>query len=257
MPVLFAAHGSPMNVIEDDQWSRGFTGLRALVPQPRAILAVSAHWFIDGTYLTGDAAPRTIHDFSNFPAPLYDIEYAAPGGPGLAGRVQRMPGEERASLDTSWGLDHGTWSVLRWMFPEAEVPVVQLSIDRRLDVAGHVELGRSLAELREDGVLILGSGNIVHNLPDAFRRTRERDAETPDWASRFDRTVQRALEERDAKTLHGLLPGTEDGRMSHPTPEHWLPLLYAYAATDEADAVSFPVEGFDWGSLSMRCVLFR
>jgi len=256
MPVLFVGHGSPMNVVERNRWSRGFAALHDAVPQPRAILAISAHWFVGGIYLTGDAHPKTIHDFSGFPKALYEIDYPAPGKVDLARRVQAILGEDRAELSTDWGLDHGTWSVLRWMFPEATIPVLQLSIDRRLDVRRHYELGRSLAELRDEGILILGSGNAVHNLRDAFRRMQSGSTETPDWAGRFDETVKQAVTQRDTDGLLALWPGSDDGRMAHPTPDHWFPLIYAYGATDNADRVRFPMEGFDWGSISMRNVVF-
>lgn len=257
MPVLFVGHGSPMNVIEDNRWSQGFAALRELIPtEPTAILAISAHWFVDGTFLTGNAQPKTIHDFSGFPQALYEIDYPAPGKVDLAQRVRRILGEERAALSTDWGLDHGTWSVLRWMFPEAKVPVIQLSIDRRLDVAHHYALGRSLAELRHEGVLILGSGNVVHNLRDAFSRRKARNTDTPEWAQRFDLTVERVLTQHDSDALVKLLPESEDGRLAHPTPDHWLPLIYAQAASSEEDRVHFPTTGFDWGSISMRNIVF-
>jgi 4,5-DOPA dioxygenase extradiol len=256
MPVLFVGHGSPMNVIEDNRWSQGFAALRTMVPRPTAILAISAHWFVDGAYLTGSARPKTIHDFSRFPRALYEIDYPAPGKVDLANRVRGMIGEDRAALSTDWGFDHGTWSVLRWMFPEADIPVVQLSIDRRLGVARHHELGRSLSELRDEGVLILGSGNAVHNLRDAFRRMQARSTETPDWAQRFDETVERIVAQHDTQSLLSLWPDSDDGRMAHPTPEHWLPLIYAQAAADDRDRVHFPTAGFDWGSISMRNVVF-
>ena len=252
MPVIFAGHGSPMNAVEDNRWSRGFASLRDLVPQPKAILVISAHWFVDGTLLTANAEPRTIHDFSGFPKVLYEVEYSAPGKPDLARRVRNLLGEERSRLDSDWGLDHGTWSVLRWMYPEANVPVIQLSIDRNIDVQGHFDIARSLAELRDEGVLILSSGNVVHNLHDAFARMRADSQETPDWAQRFDETVKDVLTQRDTRKLISMWSDTSDGR-----PDHWLPLIYAYGATDSEDHVSFPNEGFDWGSLSMRNVVFR
>lgn len=256
MPVLFVGHGSPLNVIEDNRWSQGFAALRGLVPRPRAILAVSAHWFVAGTYLTGDARPRTIHDFSGFPRALYEIEYRSPGKVELAQRVRALVGEGRAALSSEWGLDHGSWSVLRWMFPEADIPVVQLSIDRRLEPRQHFELARSLAPLREEGVLILGSGNIVHNLPDAFRRMQTGNSETPEWARSFDETVKQATLQHDTRALVELWPGSEYGRMAHPSPDHWLPLLYASAASDERDRVQFSGEAFDLGSISMRNVVW-
>lgn len=255
MPVVFVGHGSPMNVIEENRWSQGFVALREQVPRPSAILAVSAHWFVSGTYLTGDLHPKTIHDFSGFPRALYEIDYPAPGKVDLAKRVRDLLGPERAALSTDWGLDHGTWSVLRWIFPEADIPVVQLSIDRRLDPKQHYELARSLADLRHQGVLILGSGNIVHNLRDAFARMRSGSTDTPAWAARFDDTVKQAATQRDTRALLSMW-STDDGRMAHPIVDHWLPLIYAYAATDERDGVQFSSEGFDLGSLSMRNLLF-
>jgi 4,5-DOPA dioxygenase extradiol len=254
MPVLFVGHGSPMNAIEDNRWSRGFAELGELVPRPTAILAISAHWFIDGTYLTGNPSPKTIHDFSGFPRALLEVEYPARGHVDLASRIRKLLGPDRATLNSDWGLDHGTWSVLRWMFPAADVPVIQLSIDRRLDMRRHYELGRSLAELRDEGVLILASGNIVHNLRDAFGRMQSGSTQTPSWAASFDETVKRVVTERDTQTLLSLWSETDEGRLAHPTPDHWLPLIYAYAASDERDGVAYPTEGFDFGSLSMRNV---
>jgi 4,5-DOPA dioxygenase extradiol len=256
MPVVFVGHGSPMNVIEDNRWSRGFRDLAGLVPQPRAILAISAHWYVDGTFLTDNTRPRTIYDFSGFPQALYEVDYPAPGSVDLAARVRGMLGDERASLRSDWGLDHGTWSVLRWMYPAADIPVVQLSMDRRLSPRGHYDLGRSLAALRHEGVLILASGNVVHNLRDAFQRMQSRDTTTPDWAARFDQTVTQALVQRDTEALLRLVPGTADGVLAHPYPDHFWPLIYAYAATADSDTPRFPIEGFDLGSLSMRNVVF-
>jgi len=255
MPVLFVGHGSPMNVIEDNRWSQNFSALRTLVPPPKAILAVSAHWYVDGTYVTAQANPRTIHDFSGFPKALYEIEYPAPGQRQLASRIRNLLGAERATLSTEWGLDHGTWSVLRWMFPQADVPVVQVSIDRRLPPRKHFELGRAIADLRDEGVLILGSGNIVHNLRDAFQRLRTGTAGTPDWAQRFDAAVAETVTQQDTNRLVRLV-ADDDGPTAHPTLDHWLPLLYAVGASDRDDAVSFPIDGFDLGSLSMRSVVF-
>ncbi len=254
MPVLFVGHGSPMNAIEDNEWSRGFCGLASLVPAPLAILAVSAHWYVRGTFTTGDDEPRTVHDFGGFPAPLYEIRYPAPGSPALAHRVASLLGE-RASVSLEWGLDHGTWSVLRHLRPAADVPVVQLSLDAHLAPAAHLALGRTLAPLRDEGVLVMGNGNITHNLRDAFSRFHRGDRATPDWAARFDAQVARGLEERDDDFLVRA-PETDTGRLSHPTLDHYLPLLYAAGATDAGDAVRFPISGFDLGSLSMRVVLF-
>ncbi|MEN9578110.1 MAG: hypothetical protein RJA70_1119 [Pseudomonadota bacterium] len=256
MPVLFIGHGSPLNAITDNRWSRGFAELSSLVPQPKAILAISAHWFVSGTYLTGQAKPKTIHDFSGFPRELHEVNYPAPGNVDLARRVRSLLGEERASLDEKWGFDHGTWSVLKWMFPRADVPLIQLSIDRRLEPKQHVELARSLAALREEGVLVVGSGNIVHNLSDAFSRLHSGAAQTPPWALNFDRDVAAALTQRDEQALVRMWPHSEHAHLAHPSPDHWLPLLYTFAATDANDEVRFPDPGFDLGSISMRNVVF-
>ncbi len=257
MPVVFAGHGSPMNAIEDNAWSRGFASLSDTVPQPNAILSISAHWFVNGTFVTANTAPRTIHDFSGFPQALFEVDYPAPGKVDLAKRVRNLIGEERTTLNPEWGLDHGTWSVLRWMYPDADVPVIQLSIDRRMDVRGHFELARSLADLRDEGVLIFTSGNIVHNLRDAFARMRANNSDTPQWAQRFDETVKAMLTQRDTDALLSALTDTDDGRQAHPTPDHWLPLIYAYGASDDRDQARFPNEGFDWGSISMRNVVLE
>ncbi len=245
-----------MNLAEENRWNRGFVELATQIPTPRAILAISAHWFVEGTFVTANESPRTIHDFAGFPDALSEIQYPAPGGPELARRVCDLIGDDRAALTTDWGLDHGTWSVLYWMYPDARVPVVQLSIDSRLPASGHLEVGHRLAELREEGVLVLASGNLTHNLPDAFRRMREGRTDTPDWARRFDDLTAATITERDTGGLLALWPDNADGRRSHPTPDHWLPVLYAYGASRSDDSVRFPVSGFDLGSLSMRSIIF-
>jgi 4,5-DOPA dioxygenase extradiol len=255
MPILFVGHGSPMNAIEDNQWSRGFTRLAGLLPTPRAILSISAHWYVPGTFLTGDERPRTIHDFGGFPPELYQQQYPAPGSVELAKRVARLVGEA-ASLRTDWGLDHGTWTVLKYLRPEADLPVVQLSIDARLPPAGHLSIGQSLSPLREEGVLVLGSGNITHNLRHAFASWQRGDASTPEWARSFDADVAEAVEQHDGAKL-ARLAESDSGRISHPTPDHYFPLLYAAGAADGRDQAKFPVSGFDMGSLSMRCVLWE
>lgn len=253
MPVLFVGHGSPMNAIDDNAWSRAFRRLGQELPRPRAVLCVSAHWYGEGTRITDNERPETIHDFGGFPEELQRLQYPAHGDVALARRVAELvPG---AKLTGEWGLDHGTWSVLCHLRPAADCPVVQLSLDGRLSGAQHLELGRALRPLRDEGVLILGSGNIVHNLRDAFGRMRRGDASTPDWASSFDADAERALLQHDGAFL---ARAHEDarGRSAHPTPEHYLPLLYAAGAAAATDRVSFPVQGFDAGSLSMRAVRY-
>jgi 4,5-DOPA dioxygenase extradiol len=253
MPVLFAGHGSPMNAIEDNRWSRALRALAPRLPRPRAILSVSAHWYVAGTFVTGDDRPETLHDFGGFPRALFEVQYPAPGDPALARRAVRLLGEGRASVRDDWGLDHGTWSVLLHLLPAADVPVVQLSIDGRLSHAAHLDLGRALAPLRDEGVLILASGNVTHNLGHAFAAWRRGETATPAWAGAFDDGVARAVGSRDGAFLAGALEG-EGGRLAHPTPDHYLPLLYAFGASADDDPVSFPVTGFDMGSLSMRTV---
>jgi 4,5-DOPA dioxygenase extradiol len=251
MPVLFVGHGSPMNAVEDNAWSRGFRSLAGLLPEPKAILSVSAHWYVAGSFLTSDAQPRTIHDFGGFPEELYRMQYPAPGSPELAQRVAEMLG---AKVSAEWGLDHGTWTVLHHLRPKADLPVVQLSIDARLPPEAHLELGRALQPLRDEGVLILASGNVTHNLRHAFGAFHRGETATPQWASDFDQAVASALREHDGVGLTKLA-GTREGRLSHPSPDHFHPLLYAAGAASARDEVRFPVEGFDMGSLSMRSVL--
>lgn len=254
-PVLFLGHGSPMNAIADNEWSRAVRALGASLPRPRALLAISAHWVLPGTFVTDNAAPPTIHDFGGFPRELFEVSYPAPGAPELAARVVRLLVHHGARARSDWGLDHGTWSVLVHLLPRADVPVLQLSIDARLSPAGHIAVGRALAPLRDEGVCILGTGNMTHNLRDAFANMRARRSETPRWALEFDAAVTRALESRDEQALAAAL-SSDDGRAAHPTPEHFLPLLYAYGASSAEEPVTFPIVGFDAGSLSMRSVRF-
>lgn len=253
MPVLFVGHGSPMNAIEDNVWSRGFRALAKLLPRPKAILCVSAHWYVPGTFLTGNERPKTIHDFGGFPQPLYEMQYPAPGDVALAERVVRLlPG--RASLRTDWGLDHGTWSVLHYLRPAADCPVVQLSIDETRPPEEHLAIGKGLAPLREEGVLVMGSGNITHNLRHAMGSLRRKGAATPTWARGFDADAARAVEAHDGPFLARALE-SDAGRMAHPTLDHFLPLLYVVGAADPGDAVRFPISGFDMSSLSMRAMI--
>ena len=254
MPVVFVGHGNPMNAIEDNVWSRRFRDLAKALPQPRAILAVSAHWYVDGTFTTASARPETIHDFGGFPDALYRVQYPAPGDPALARRVVRLLGEERVRTSDEWGIDHGTWSVLVHLRPAADLPVVQLSIDGRLPPAEHLALGRALAPLREEGILVLASGNVVHNLRHAFGAWRRGETETPDWARAFDEEVRAALVRHDGDALVRLAD-TEEGKLAAPTPDHYLPLLYAAGAASGDEPVRFPVEGFDMASLSMRAAI--
>ena len=258
MPALFVGHGSPMNAIEDNVWSRGFRALGAELPRPRVVVSISAHWFVGATMVTGNPRPETIHDFDGFPPALYEMRYPAPGDAELAERLVKLlgklPGGGEARLSQDWGLDHGTWSVLHYLLPKADVPVIQLSLDAHLAPAGHLEIGKHLASLRDDGVLVMGSGNITHNLRYAMTASYRGDTSLPAWANSFDADVTTALGQHDLDFLARAV-SSDAGRMSHPTLDHYLPLLYAAAAGGQ-DAVSFPISGFDLGSLSMRSVLF-
>jgi len=245
-----------MNAIEDNPWSRAFVALGRSLARPKAVLAISAHWFVDGTWLTANPHPETIHDFAGFPPELERVQYPAPGDVVLAERVASLVGPEHASMRLDWGLDHGTWSVLRHFWPAADVPVVQLSIDRHKAMSAHFEIGRALAPLRDEGVLILGSGNVTHNLRFAMTQYRAGDTSTPPWAAEFDAAVARAATERDEQFLVEKWHQSDAGRHAHPSVDHYLPLIYIAGASDARDRVTFPIEGFDLGSLSMRAIQF-
>ena len=255
LPAVFLGHGNPMNALQDNAWTRAWAALGAgLAPRPRAVLAISAHWYIPGTAVTAMAAPRTIHDFGGFPRELFAVRYPAPGDPALAARVAGLLDPLEVEADQSWGLDHGTWSVLRHVFPQADVPVVQLSIDETRPPAFHYELGTRLRPLRDEGVLILGSGDVVHNL-EAYAWGR-RPAQPYDWALRFESAVRERLAGSDRATLVDYPALGEDALLSVPTPEHYLPLLYVLGASAPEDSLTFPTEGIDGGSVSMLAVRF-
>jgi len=248
MPAVFLGHGSPMNALERNRFSSAWADFGASVPRPRAILVVSAHWYVNVTAVTAMARPRTIHDFYGFPRELFEVQYPAPGSPELAGEVAELVRPIHVGLDRDgWGLDHGTWSVLVHAFPRADVPVVQLSIDARQDLDFHLELGARLAPLRERGVLIVGSGNLVHNL-------RMLDWSAPDegfdWARRFDRAAHKVLVTRPADLPR--LRSHPDYARSVPTPDHFLPLLYVAGLASASSRPLEPlVEGLTYGSISM------
>ena len=247
MPVVFVGHGNPMNAIEDSEFSRSWRAMVPSIPHPKAILAISAHWETEGTAVTAMPQPRTIHDFYGFPKELYAVQYPAPGSPELARRIHNMLGTEHVELDQEWGLDHGTWSVLVRMFPKAEVPVVQLSLDRKRSAVEHYVLAGQLATLRTEGVLVFCSGNIVHNL-----RMLDWSGKSAEWAVTFDRTVKILIEARDHAALvayHKLGP---DSCRAIPTAEHYLPMLYALALRGPTEPLKFFAEGITLGSLSMR-----
>lgn len=249
MPTLFIGHGSPENALADNAYTRHLTALAAHLPRPEAVLVVSAHYLTRGVATTAATHPHTIHDFYGFPEALGRITYPAPGAPALAEKVAAALG---GVADGEWGLDHASWSPMRHMWPDADIPTFELSLDLRTPAAEHYALGQRLAELPDQGVLVLGSGNIVHNL-------RALDWNRPhggyDWNVAFDAAIGAALDQRDDAALidYDALPG---GSLSVPTPDHYLPLLYAAAAAGKDAPVTTTYEGLEMGSLSMRCVKF-
>ena len=253
MPVLFVGHGNPLNTMTDNQYTRSWAALGKALPKPRAILAISAHWHIPETSVTAMHPPRTIHDFYGFPEELFQIEYPAPGSPELAEQVADLLRPDRVGLDHKWGLDHGTWSVLRHIYPQAQIPVIQLSLDLRKGAEEHFRLGRKLRNLRKEGVLIVGSGNVVHNLR-AFSWGKPAMT-APGWAIDFEAWNRCNLLARKPEELIDYLTTGEMAILSAPTPEHYLPLLYLAGLQEKTDEVSFPVEGFDGGTMSMLSVL--
>jgi 4,5-DOPA dioxygenase extradiol len=292
MPTIFFGHGNPMNALAKNSYTEAWAAIGKSIPRPKAVLAVSAHWYIPYCAVTSNLQPPTIHDFGGFPEELYQVEYPAPGSLELASRVQDLLGPAMLDnstgasstllasviapasrdnstvassklsasvitpvavrLDESWGLDHGTWSVLKHVFPAADIPIVQLSIDRSQSPLYHYELGKRLAPLREDGVLIIGSGNIVHNL--SAYVWDEPGVQPFDWALRFEAQARELmLKGEDAKLVNYENFG-RDARLAAPTPEHYLPLLYVLGLRQKKDKVSFPVEGVDGGSISMLAI---
>jgi 4,5-DOPA dioxygenase extradiol len=252
MPALFLGHGNPMHAIGDNAWTQAWSALGGALPRPKAILSVSAHWYLPGSAVTAVAQPRTIHDFGGFPAELYQVQYPAPGSPELAARVAQLLGPMPVASDRSWGLDHGTWSVLVHVYPDADIPVVQLSIDETRSASWHSETAKKLAPLRDEGVLILGSGNLVHNL---HTYSWGQSAREPyDWALRFETVAREAISAANFTPLVNYESLGRDAMLSAPTADHYLPLLYVLAQHRPGERVSFPVEGFDGGSISMLAV---
>ena len=252
MPALFLGHGSPMNVIEGNRFSKSWDILGKSLPMPKAILSISAHWETRGTWITAMENPNTIHDFGNFPQALFDIQYRAKGDLELAKRIQSLVSSANVSLDYDWGLDHGTWGLLARMFPEANVPVLQLSLDKTLTPQEHYEIAQELKPLRDEGVLILGSGNIVHNLR---YFSFSPDDEPCDWAVEFDEKIKQDLLNEDHQSILGYESLGEIARLSAPTPEHFLPLIYIIALQAKEERVTFPIEGIVAKSTSMRGVM--
>ena len=252
LPAIFFGHGNPMNAIRHNVYTDRWTEIGAATPRPKAILCVSAHWYVPGAAVTINTSPRTIHDFGGFPRELYEVNYPAPGDPELARRVQKLLSPLSVNLEERWGLDHGTWSVLCHVYPQADVPIVQLSIDETKPASFHYEIGQRLAPLRDEGVLIVGSGNLVHNLHTYAWGTHA--VEPYDWAVRFETEVKQLLLGDQHRPLVHYEKLGKDALLSIPTPDHYLPLLYVLGAGKPAESVTFPVQGVDGGSISMLAV---
>lgn len=252
MPAIFFGHGNPMNAVMNNNYTEGWRRMGKQTPKPKAILSISAHWFVPDTGVTISTAPRTIHDFGGFPRELYQVQYPAPGDPELARRVKTLLEPLQVNLDNSWGLDHGTWSVLRHVYPAADVPVVQLSIDETQPSSFHFEIGRRLAPLRDEGILIVGSGNLVHNLH-AYAWGRH-VSDPYDWAMRFENEAKEMMLAGEYKPLINYDTLGPEASLSIPTPDHYLPLLYVIATRQQGEVITFPIEGVDGGSISMLSV---
>lgn len=254
MPVFFFGHGNPMNALHQNAYTKGWAAIGAEIPRPRAILSISAHWYLPGTAVTAMLRPRTIHDFGGFPRELYEVTYPAPGDAVLARFVQALLGPLPVALDETWGLDHGTWAVLRHVYPKADIPVVQLQIDEAEPALFHYKIGQRLAPLRDEGVLVIGSGNLVHNLH-AYAWGRH-VPEPYDWAVQFEKRARELMVAGDDAPLIDYESLGRDALLSIPTPDHYLPLLYLLGLRRPGEPVRFPVDGVDGGSVSMLTVQF-
>ena len=250
MPVLFIGHGSPMNAIAQNDYTEMLNHLSAKIKKPKAIVMISAHWMTEGTWVLGMDHPKTIHDFYGFPQKLFDVQYGAPGSLETAQLVQNAVTQQKVNIDLEqWGFDHGTWTVLRHMYPAADIPVVQLSLDRARDPEYHFKIGQELSKLRDAGILIVGSGNIVHNLQ---RLEWDANAKPYDWATKFDEWIQQKLEARDFDAILKDYHKTEAGKLSVPTMEHYLPMHYILGAAHAKDELRFEFTEIQNASIAMR-----
>ena len=254
MPLLFVGHGSPMNAIADNEYTKNIIALGQRLPRPKAILVVSAHWLTQSTWVTQMQNPRTIHDFYGFPKELFEVQYPAPGSPDTARLLQETILEPAILADSNdWGLDHGTWSVLKFLFPKADVPVLQLSLHKTNDPNYHFQIGQQLVKLRDQGILIIASGNLVHNLS---KISWDTDAKPFDWAIEFDQWFKAKLLNRDFHTVLNDFHSTRAGQLSIPSFDHYYPLHYILGAVTKNDQLSFEYEAFQNASISMRSFMF-
>ncbi|MBY0435568.1 MAG: 4,5-DOPA dioxygenase extradiol [Cyclobacteriaceae bacterium] len=250
-PLLFIGHGSPMNGIEDNEFSQQWEMLGKKMKTPAAVLCISAHWLTHGTQITAMEQPRTIHDFYGFPQPLFEVQYPAPGHPALAAEAAHLVHTTKVELDHEWGLDHGTWSVVKRMFPEANVPVLQLSLDYAYGPKYHYELAKELSALRKKGVLIIGSGNMVHNLR---ALNWQQPASSYDWAEEMNTTFKSLITTENHAALQQYTSLGAGASLAIPTPEHYLPLMYILGLKDEQESVAFFNDKIVMGSVSMTSV---
>ena len=251
MPVLFLGHGSPMNAIEENQFVDGFRNLAKTLPRPNAILCISAHWYINGTKVTAMKMPPTIHDFGGFPPELFAVQYPAPGSPELANEVKQLLSPAMIELDQKWGLDHGAWSVIKHLYPKADVPVIQLSIDYSKSLEYHFELAKQLGSLRDKGILIIGSGNIVHNLRLVDWQNFDKDNYGLDWAIEAKETINQWLLNGNFEPIINYNQQIRAVQMAAPTPDHLLPLIYALGLMEKSEAITLFNDKMVAGSLSM------
>jgi len=257
MPVIFIGHGSPMNMVQDNSYTRDLARLAGSIPRPEAILVISAHWLTRGSFVTGNDRPETIHDFYGFPKELYEVKYPSPGAPELAETIARTVPKGSVKTSLEWGFDHASYAVLRHMYPSADIPVLEMSLDYMFDdprprpLEYHYKLARELAFLREKKVLILGSGNIVHNL--GMIDFEDVEAEPFKWAAEFDKWVKKNLVKGDHESLFDPGKAGEAGELSVPSLDHYLPMIYAIGLKKKDEALTFTHEGIQNGSISMRC----
>lgn len=254
MPVLFLGHGSPMNAIEENDFVKGFRRISSEIPLPTAILCVSAHWETNGTFVTAMEQPRTIHDFGGFPKALYEVQYPAPGSPELASETASLVSKTKVVVDHSWGLDHGAWSVIKHLYPKADVPVIQLSLDRTKSPQYHYDLAQELLALRRKGVLIVGSGNMVHNLRMVAWNRLNEDGYGFDWAMEANDMMKKFIEEGNHRELINYTAQGQAFRQAIPTPEHYLPLLYSLALQSKNEEVIIFNDKAVGGAITMTSI---
>lgn len=254
LPMLFIGHGSPMNAIEDNEFTRGWREMGKTLPKPKAILCVSAHWETKGTFVTAMEQPKTIHDFGGFPQALFDVQYPAPGSPAMASEVKAAAASVEIGLDHQWGLDHGAWSILKPMFPGADIPVIQLSLDYTKDAKWHYEFAKELSALRSKGVLIIGSGNIVHNLG---RIDWKNPNGKYDWAEEAITKIKGLIDAGDFKSLVNYSSLGRSVAMAVPSPDHYLPLLYVLGLKGDKESISYFNDKTVLGSITMTSLLVK